>query len=171
MGSLSFDGSSDGMDVVGVKLALFSGTGVVLQPVLIVLTRFVDAAALVGAEVGLGLLLFVSSIVGEGWWLEAEGIALVNDVARDIVLVPSVGTFVGVAVGNVFVLVLLTPSTWISITNLFKSISPLPLMVNFMPTKTTTTKKLLIIKGPAQVSNYTWLRFPLSWSKSLCYAF
>lgn len=66
MGSLSFDGSSDGMDVVGVKLALFSGTGVVLQPVLIVLTRFVDAAALVGAEVGLGLLLFVSSIVGEG---------------------------------------------------------------------------------------------------------
>lgn len=66
MGSLSFDGSSDGMDVVGVKLALFSGTGVVLQPVLIVLTRFVDAAALVGAGVGLGLLLFVSSIVGEG---------------------------------------------------------------------------------------------------------
>ena len=66
MGSLSFDGSSDGMDVVGVKLALFSGTGVVLQPVLIVLTRFVDAAALVGAEVGLGLVLFVSSIVGEG---------------------------------------------------------------------------------------------------------
>lgn len=66
MGSLSFDGSSDGMDVVGVKLALFSGTGVVLQPVLIGLTRFVDAAALVGAEVGLGLLLFVSSIVGEG---------------------------------------------------------------------------------------------------------
>ena len=143
MGSLSFDGSSDGMDVVGVKLALFSGTGVVLQPVLIGLTRFVDAAALVGAEVGLGLLLFVSSIVGEGWWLEAEGIALVNDVARDVVLVPSVGTFVGVAVGNVFVLVLLTPSTWISITNLFKSISPLPLMVNFMPTKTTTTKKIV----------------------------
>ena len=66
MGSLSFDGSSDGMDVVGVKLALFSGTGVVLQPVLIVLTRSVDAAALVGAEVGLGLVLFVSSIVGEG---------------------------------------------------------------------------------------------------------
>lgn len=66
MGSLSFDGSSDGMDVVGVKLALFSGTGVILQPVLIVLTHFVDAAALVGAEVGLGLVLFVSSIVGEG---------------------------------------------------------------------------------------------------------
>lgn len=66
MGSLSFDGSSDGMDVVGVKLALFSGTGVILQPVLIVLTHFVDAGALVGAEVGLGLVLFVSSIVGEG---------------------------------------------------------------------------------------------------------
>ena len=138
MGSLSFDGSSDGMNVVGVKLALFSGTDVVLQPVLMGVTHFVDAAALVGAEVGLGLVLFVSSIVGEGWWLEAEGIALVNDVARDVVLVPSVGTFVGVAVGNVFVLVLLIPSTWISITNLFKSISPLPLMVNFMPT---TTKK------------------------------
>lgn len=136
MGSLSFDGSSDGMNVIGGKLALFSGTGVVLQPVLMGVTQFVDAAALVGAEVGLGLVLFVSSIVGEGWWLEAEGIALVNDVARDVVLVPSVGTIVGVAVGNVFVLVLLTPSTWISITNLFKSISPLPLMVNFMPTKT-----------------------------------
>lgn len=66
MGSLSFDGSSDGMDVVGVKLALFSGTGVVLQPVLMGVTHFVDAAALVGAGVGLGLLLFVSSIVGEG---------------------------------------------------------------------------------------------------------
>ena len=74
MDSLSFDGSSDGMDVVGVTLALFSGTGVVLQPVLIVVTHFVlsfvvtfvDAAALVGAEVGLGLVLFVSSIVGEG---------------------------------------------------------------------------------------------------------
>lgn len=74
MGSLSFDGSSDGMDVVGVTLALFSGTGVVLQPVLIVVTHFVlsfvvtfvDAAALVGADVGLGLVLFVSSIVGEG---------------------------------------------------------------------------------------------------------
>ena len=74
MGSLSFDGSSDGMDVVGVTLALFSGTGVVLQPVLIVVTHFVlsfvvtfvDAAALVGADVDLGLVLFVSSIVGEG---------------------------------------------------------------------------------------------------------
>ena len=66
MGFLSFDGSSDGMDVVGVTLALFSGTGVVLQSVLIVVTHFVDAAALVGAEVGLGLVLFVSSIVGEG---------------------------------------------------------------------------------------------------------
>lgn len=66
MGSLSFDGSPDGMDVVGVKRALFSGTGVILQPVLIVLTHFVDAAALVGAKVGLGLVLFVSSIVGEG---------------------------------------------------------------------------------------------------------
>lgn len=74
MGSLSFDESSDGMDVVGVTLALLSGTGVVLQPVLIVVTHFVlsfvvtfvDAAALVGAEVGLGLVLFVSSIVGKG---------------------------------------------------------------------------------------------------------
>lgn len=66
MGSLSFDGSSDGMNVIGGKLALFSGTGVVLQPVLMGVTQFVDAAALVGAEVGLGLVLFVSSIVGEG---------------------------------------------------------------------------------------------------------
>lgn len=66
MGSLSFDGSYDGMNVVGVKLALFSGTGVVLQPLLMSVTHFVDAAALVGAEVGLGLVLFVSSIVGEG---------------------------------------------------------------------------------------------------------
>ena len=74
MGSLSFDGSSDCMDVVGVTLAHFSGTGVVLQPMLIVVTlfalpfvvAFVDAAALVGADVGLGLVLFVSSIVGEG---------------------------------------------------------------------------------------------------------
>ena len=74
MGSLSFDGLSDGMDVVGVTLALCSGTGVVLQPVLIVVTHFVlsfvvtfvDAAAFVGADVGLGLVLFVSSIVGEG---------------------------------------------------------------------------------------------------------
>lgn len=119
MGSFSFEGSSDGMDVVGITHALFSGTGVVLQPVLIAVTvlvlsfvvTFVDAAAVVGAEVGLGLLLLVSSTVGEGGWVEAGGMALVDDVAGDVVLVPNVGIFVGAAVGNVFALVLLTPST------------------------------------------------------------